>query len=187
MKKDWNWFSFISVFSHFICNKYFISQSTRFLSQVLIPYVLHHLIIPYLKSFALSDHSTDLSQEPGGQKAKQHGVIGLAVKPRHADATILPQLALPAVQGPGGEADINQNHIRAAFDEPAAKINLWECEEKSCLSSMEEIIKAICIGNLTFIKIFGSSFNKEFYKNVQFVFFHTSCRCLSVAKSFNYD
>lgn len=86
-----------------------------------------------------SNHATDLSQKPGSQKAKQHGIVGLAVKPWHADATVLPQLALPAVQRPGGEADINQNDIGAAFNEPAAKVNLWEhgescrCEGKTIL------------------------------------------------------
>ena len=70
--------------------------------------------------------AADLSQKPGRQEAKQHGVVGLAVEPRHADVTELPQLALPAVQRPGGGRDINQNNVGAALDEPPPKVDLGE-------------------------------------------------------------
>lgn len=73
----------------------------------------------------------DLSQEPRRQEAKQHGVVGLAVEPRYADVTVLPQLSLPAVQRPGGEGDIDQNHIGAALDKPAPKVDLRQRVGKS--------------------------------------------------------
>ncbi len=74
--------------------------------------------------------AADLSQKPGRQEAKQHGIVGLAVKPRHADVTKLPQLALPAVQRPGGERDINQNNIRTALNKPPPKVDLGKKGEK---------------------------------------------------------
>lgn len=67
---------------------------------------------------------SDLSEEPGRQEAEQHGVVGLAVEPRHPDVAQLPQLALPGVQGPRGEGDVNQDHVRAALDQPPPKVDL---------------------------------------------------------------
>ena len=74
--------------------------------------------------------AADLSQKPDRQEAEQHGIVGLAVEPRHANVTEVPQLTLPGVQGPGGEPYINQNDIRAALNEPAAKVDLGENGEK---------------------------------------------------------
>lgn len=70
--------------------------------------------------------AANLSQKPGRQEAKQHGIVGLAVEPRHADVTKLPQLALPAVQRPGGERDIDQNNIGTALNKPPPKVDLGE-------------------------------------------------------------
>jgi len=79
---------------------------------------------------AHTNNAADLSQEPGCQKAKQHGIVGLAVKPRHANVTKLPQLTLPAVQRPGSESHINQNNIGTALNKPSAKVDLWKNGDK---------------------------------------------------------
>lgn len=42
-----------------------------------------------------------LTQEPGGEEAKKDGVVGLTVVPRHPDVAGVPELPLPALQGPG--------------------------------------------------------------------------------------
>lgn len=68
----------------------------------------------------------DLSQKPGRQEAEQHSVVSLTIKPRHADVTKLPQLALPGVQRPGRERHIDQNNIGTAFNKPPPKVHLQE-------------------------------------------------------------
>lgn len=42
-----------------------------------------------------------LTQEPGGEEAKQDSVIGLTVVPGYPDVADVPKLTLPALQGPG--------------------------------------------------------------------------------------
>lgn len=76
---------------------------------------------------------TDLPKEPRGEEAEEHRVIGLAVKPGHADSTAVPQLALPAVQGPGREAHIDEHYVGAPFNQPAAKVHLQEETGAGCV------------------------------------------------------
>lgn len=79
-----------------------------------------------LKKMRYSNRAADLSQKPGCEEAKQYSIVGFTVKPRHTDGKKLPQLALPAVQRPGGESHINQDYIGTALNEPTAKVDLWE-------------------------------------------------------------
>lgn len=66
----------------------------------------------------------DLFEKPGNQRSQDERIIGLSVVVGQADAAGLPQVALPAVQVPGRGADVEENHIRTALDQPSAKMHL---------------------------------------------------------------
>lgn len=66
-----------------------------------------------------------LTQEPGGEEAKKDGVVGLAVVPGHPDVARVPELPLPALQGPGRGPHVEEYHEGAALDQPAPEICLW--------------------------------------------------------------
>lgn len=90
---------------------------------------LKHFIFSFIEillSSLLYMGAANLSQEPGRQEAKQHSIVCLTVEPRHADVTKLPQLALPGVQRPGSERNVNQNNVWTALDKPPPKVDLKE-------------------------------------------------------------
>ena len=62
-----------------------------------------------------------LADEPGDEEAEDDGVIRLVVVERHADVAALPQLVLPLVEVVVGRLDVEQHHLRVAFDEPVAE------------------------------------------------------------------
>lgn len=68
--------------------------------------------------------AADLFEEPGDEAAQDERVVGLSVVVGQADVAGLPQIPLPAVQVPGCWADVKQDHVGAALDQPAAKMNL---------------------------------------------------------------
>ena len=48
-----------------------------------------------------TDNGAYLTQEPGCEEAKKDGVVGPTVVPGHPDVAGVPELPLPAFQGPG--------------------------------------------------------------------------------------
>lgn len=46
-------------------------------------------------------NGTYLTQEPGGEEAKKDSIVGLPVVPGHPNVAGVPELPLPALQGPG--------------------------------------------------------------------------------------
>ena len=60
----------------------------------------------------------ELAEEPGDEGAEEDGVVGLAVVRRDADVADRPQLGLRLLQQPRAGADVEENHLRVAFDQP---------------------------------------------------------------------
>jgi hypothetical protein len=70
-----------------------------------------------------------LANKPRDQKSEHNSVVGLVVTVRHANVTALPQLAFPVLQSPRSRADIEQDHLRVALDEPIAVDDLFQSDE----------------------------------------------------------
>lgn len=66
----------------------------------------------------------DLFEEPGNQGAQNEWVIGFPVMKGKANVAGVPQVPFPAVQVPGCRTSVKQDHIGAALNQPAAKMNL---------------------------------------------------------------
>lgn len=66
----------------------------------------------------------DLFEEPGNQRAQNEWVIGFPVMKGEANVAGVPQVPFPAVQVPGCRTNVKQDHIGAALNQPAAKMNL---------------------------------------------------------------
>lgn len=120
---------------------------------------LHHAILHFCshkwrQEERGDDKRADLFEEPGNQGAQDECVVGLSVVVGQADAAGLPQVTFPAVQVPGCRTDVKQDHIGAALDQPAAKMNLQHQHQQRKPTERSTILEIdyqkqipVCLGN----------------------------------------